>query len=39
MIKFIVDCFNANVLKFDLKSLRYFVDDKKLAYKLKKVQA
>ncbi len=39
MIKFIVDCFNANVLKFDLKSLRYFVDDKKLAYKLKRVQA
>jgi len=30
--------FNANILKFDLKSLRYFVDDKKLAYKLKQVQ-
>ena len=38
MIKFIIDCFNANILKFDLKSLRYFVDDKKLAYKLKQVQ-
>ena len=38
MIKFIIDCFNANILKFDLKSLRYFVDDKKLAHKLKQVQ-
>lgn len=38
MIKFIIDCFNSNILKFDLKSLRYFVDDKRLAYKLKQVQ-
>lgn len=38
MIKFVVDCFNSNLLKFDFNQLKYFVDNPFMVAKIKEAR-